>query len=104
MTGPDPTLLIFGKNDGLEGMQDCTAQPTRVKLDTVKNNLKSTIDGVKCMVNAMHGAVDGLSVSHIDIGIVISADGTVGLLGAGSGANAAATLTVRLQSYRNLPF
>jgi hypothetical protein len=104
MTGPDPTILIFAKQDGLEEEQDCAAQPTHVKLDTVKSNLRSTIDSVKCMVNAMQGAVDGLSVSHIDIGLVISADGTVGLLGAGSGASAAATLTVRLQSYRNLPF
>ena len=75
-----------------------------MQLDTVKNNLRSMLENVKCMVNAMQGPVDGLPVSHIDIGIVISADGTVGLLGSASRTNAATTLTVRLQSYRSLPY
>jgi hypothetical protein len=99
-----PTILIFGDQGGLAAGPNGPAQPTPVKLDTVKANLRSAVENVKCMVNAMQGAVDGLSVTYVDIGIVISADGSVGLLGSGSGANTTTTLSVRLQSHQKLQF
>ena len=104
MAGPAPTILVFGEQDGSGGGPVRSTQPIRVDVATIKTNLKSAMETVKCMVNAMQGAVEGLSVTYVDIGIAISADGSVGILGPGSGSIPAATLTVRLQSHKSLPF
>jgi hypothetical protein len=104
MAAPATTILVFGEQDGRDSGPVCSAQPIRVDLATIKTNLKSAMESVKCMVNAMQGAVEGLSVTYVDIGIAISADGSVGILGPGSGSIPAATLTARLQSHKSLPF
>ena|SRR5664279_3819857 len=104
MPEPSPTILIFGDQVGLDGGPRGAPQPVRVPLDAIKTNLRTTMESLKSIVNAMQGAGDGPSVSYVDIGIAISADGSVGLLGPGSGAIPAATMTVRLQFYRKLTY
>ena len=99
MSGQSPTILIFGAEIGPQrGDDSATPGSDRVPLETIKANLKTVMESVSDLVNATQKAVGDLHVAYVDVGVAISADGSVGLLGTGGSAGAETTFKVRLQS------
>src|SRR2546429_298454 len=100
MSGNSSTILIFGAEIGSEKGRQPIAGVDRVPVETIKANLKTVIESVSDLVRATQKAIGDIEVPHVDVGVGISADGSVGLLGTGGSAGAETTLKVRLQIRR----
>ena len=70
---------------------------SRVSLEAAAANLKAVREQVTTLISAAKDAAGELQIAHVDVGLVIAADGSVGLIGTAVGARAEGTLTVRLQ-------
>jgi len=55
------------------------------------------MEQVADLVRAAKDAVGELGIVHVDVGLAIAVDGSVGLLGTAEGTSAKGTLTVRLR-------
>jgi hypothetical protein len=100
MSGQSPTILIFGAETGSERGEEATPRSDRVPVETIIANLKTVMESVSDLVHATQKGLGDLHVSHVDVGVAISSDGSVGLVGTGGGASADTTLKVRLQFRR----
>ena len=100
MSGQRPTILIFGAELGPEGGEEAIPRPGRVPVETIKANLKTVMESVSDLVRASQKGLGDLHISHVDVGVAISSDGSVGLVGTGGSASADTTLKVRLQFRR----
>jgi hypothetical protein len=101
MSGQSPTILIFGAGIDPERAQDSAILGSdRVPVETIKANLKTVMESVSELVHATQKAVGDLDVAQVEVGVAISPDGSVGLLGTGGSAGAETTLKVRLQIRR----
>lgn len=90
--GPEPVSRLgsrYGPADALGS--------NRVPVDATAANLKVVMEQVSNLISAAKDAVGELRIAHVDVAVVIAADGSVGLLGTAVSAGAQATLTVRLQ-------
>jgi hypothetical protein len=96
MSGRSQTILIFG-DAGAQAGEARAAESNRVPVETIKANLKTAMECVGELVRAAREAVGDLHVCHVDVGVAIASDGSVGLLGTGANAAERATLTVRIK-------
>ena len=93
-----PTILIFGTEIGPEREEEAAPRSDRVSVEAIKANLKTVMESVSDLVaHATQKGLGDLQVSHVDVGVAISPDGSVGLVGTGRSTSADATLKVRLQ-------
>ncbi len=97
MSDQGPTILIFGAETGSRGGEAGTLGSNRVPVETIKANLKTVMDSVSDLVLATRGAPGVLRVCHVDVGVASALDGSVGLVGTGTGASTEATLKLRLK-------
>ncbi len=97
MSGQTPTLLIFGAEVGSRGGEVGTLESNRIPVETIKANLKTVMESVSDLVLGTGGGVGDLRVCHVDVGVAIAIDGSVGLVGTGASASTEATLKVRLK-------
>jgi hypothetical protein len=104
MSGQSPTILIFGGEVGSRAGSENALGSNRVPVETIKANLKTVMQSVNSLVHATQGGIGDLVVSHVDVGVAISIDGSVGLVGTGTSTSAEATLRVRLRIGRSLKF
>ena len=104
MSSQSPPVLVFGTKFGPETGPEGTLESNQVPVQTIQANLKTLMESVKILVHETQRAVGDLAVSHVDVGIAISIDGSVGLVGTGVNANTEATLKVRLRFGRSLRF
>jgi hypothetical protein len=81
------------------GLLSAAATPgfSRVPVEAAAASLKAVMEQVSSLFRSSKDAVGELHVVYVDVGLVIAADGSVGLLGTDGSAGAQATLTVRLQ-------
>jgi hypothetical protein len=105
-------ILIFGAEvaprSGSVGTLGSRIGPTdalgfgssRVPAEATAANLKAVMEQVSNLVWAAKDAVGELGIVHVDVGLAIAADGSVGLLGTGASTSAKGTLTVRLNLTR----
>jgi len=49
------------------------------------------------LIVAARNAVGEMRIAHVDVGLVIASDGSVGLIGTAASTGSEATLTIRLQ-------
>jgi len=70
---------------------------SRVPVEATAASLKAVMEQVSNLILGAKDAVGEFRIAHVDVALVIAADGSVGLLGTAVGAGAKATLTVRLQ-------
>ena len=92
-----PTILVFGTEIGPERGEETGPRSDRVSVENIKANLKTVMESVNDLVHATPEGLRDLHVSHVDVGVAISPDGSVGLVGTGGSSSADATLKVRLQ-------
>jgi hypothetical protein len=104
MSGQSPTILIFGGEVGSRAESQNAPGSNRVPVETIKANLKTVMENVKSLVHVTQGGMGDLVVSHVDVGVAISIDGSVGLIGTGANTSPEATLRVRLRIGRSLKF
>ncbi len=90
--GQDP----IGKLGSRYGPDDSLGS-SRVPAETTTANLKAVMQQVSSLILAAKAAVGELRIAHVDVGLVIAADGSVGLIGTAVSSGAEPTLTVRLQ-------
>ena len=100
MLGRNPTILIFGARIGTDGEDEVIPRSDRASVEAIKANLGKVMESVSDLVHATQKNLGDVQVSHVDIGVAISPDGTVGLVGTGSGTGVGATLQMRLQFRR----
>jgi len=93
-------MLIFGAQVAPESVEDAAPKFDRVPVDTIKTNFEKVMESVSDIVHAAQNELGDLHVSHIDVGVAISSDGSVGLVGTGSSAHEDAALKVRLRFRR----
>jgi hypothetical protein len=74
-----------------------STRTSRVSVEATAASLNAVIEQVSKLILAAKDAAGELRIAHVDVALVIAADGSVGLLGTDVGAGAKATLTVRLQ-------
>ena len=106
---PNQKILIFGAEPPLSYGPESVGKlasrygpaegliSSRVPVDTAAANLKAVMEQVTKLISAAKDAVGEFQIAHVDVGLVIAADGSVGLIGTAVGARAEGTLTVRLQ-------
>jgi hypothetical protein len=90
------TILIFG-DAGAQAGEAHGPESNRVPVETIKANLKTAMESVGELVQATREAVGDLHVCHMDVGVAIASDGSVGLLGMGANDAEKATFTVRIK-------
>jgi hypothetical protein len=110
MSNRKPSMLIFGAPAairpsgmpaGMAGSSrtfvgDVGTGSTEVSLEAVAANLRTVVDQVEELVSRGEGSAGKLGVAHVDVNLVICADGSVSLLGTAAGTSAKPTLTLRL--------
>ena len=99
--GAPAAIRPRGMSAGMAGSsrtfaEDVGAGSTQVSVEAVAANLKTVMDQVGELVSSGEQSAGKLGVVHVDVSLVICADGSVGLLGTAAGTNTKATLTVRL--------
>jgi len=97
MLGQNPTILIFGARIGPDGANDVIPRSDRASVETIKANLGKVMESVSDLIHATQKNLGDVQVAHVDVGVAISPDGSVGLVGTGSGTGVGATLKMRLQ-------
>src|SRR5271170_8041429 len=93
---PRPVSASIGTLGSRFGSADVVGS-SRVPVEATAANLKAVMEQVSNLILAAKDAVGELRIAHVDVALVIAADGSVGLLGTAVSAGANATLTVRLQ-------
>jgi hypothetical protein len=99
--GAPPAIRPRGIPAGMAGssrtfIEDVGAGSTQVSVEAVAANLRRLMDQVGELVSSGEESAGKLGAVHMDVNLVICADGSVGLLGTGAGTNTKPTLTLRL--------
>jgi hypothetical protein len=91
-SGPGPIAKLGSRY----GRADCLGS-SRVPVEATATNLKAVMEQVAELILAARNAVGEMRIAHVDVGLVIASDGSVGLIGTAANTGAEATLTIRLQ-------
>jgi hypothetical protein len=93
-----PTYGAAGSSYLTAGLLSGPATPrfSRLPVEVAAASLKAVIEQVSNLLEFSKDVLGELRIAHVDVSLVIAADGSVGLLGTDGSAEAGATLTVRL--------